>query len=199
MGQENSKVVNIRKFLETTPPNQLQTVTLRIIDRQFPGSLSKVNRVIFPEIFLYCDDEKCEGERYFKTQEEAEIYEIEHTFLIVTFTCKNCGRREKNFSLKLIKKDMTTAEIYKLGELPIFGPPIPSKLISLVGKDRETFLQGWRAEKQSMGIGAFAYYRRVVENQTGRIFDKIIKSLEKVDDTKDIIEELEVAKKNIIY
>jgi hypothetical protein len=35
------------------------------------------------------------------------------------------------------------------------------------------FLQGRRAELRGLGIGAFAYYRRVVENQKGRLISEI--------------------------
>jgi hypothetical protein len=31
---------------------------------------------------------------------------------------------------------------YKIGELPIYGPPTPARLISLIGPDREIFLKG---------------------------------------------------------
>jgi hypothetical protein len=37
------------------------------------------------------------------------------------------------------------------------------------------FLQGRRAEIKGLGIGAFAYYRRVVENQKNRIIAEIAK------------------------
>jgi hypothetical protein len=37
------------------------------------------------------------------------------------------------------------------------------------------FIRGRRAENQGLGIGAFAYYRRVVENQKGRLITEIAK------------------------
>jgi hypothetical protein len=63
----------------------------------------------------------------------------------------------------------------KLGEFSSFGPPIPSRVITLIGPDRELFIRGRRAENQGLGIGAFAYYRRVVENQKGRLIIEIAK------------------------
>lgn len=57
--------------------------------------------------------------------------------------------------------------------MPPFGPPVPSKVVTLIGPDREMFLRGRRVENQGLGIGAFAYYRRVVENQKGRLIKKI--------------------------
>ena len=44
----------------------------------------------------------------------------------------------------------------------------------MLGSEREYYFKGLRAESQSMGIAAFAYYRRVVENKKFVIFDQII-------------------------
>jgi hypothetical protein len=65
------------------------------------------------------------------------------------------------------------ATCVKLGQIPAFGPQTPARLISLIGPDRDLFLQGRRAENRGLGIGAFAYYRRVVENQKNRIISEI--------------------------
>jgi hypothetical protein len=72
----------------------------------------------------------------------------------------------------------------KVGEFPPFGPPTPALVISLIGPDREKFLKGRRSESQGLGIGAFAYYRRVVENQKSRIITEIGKVAKRLG-TKD--------------
>jgi hypothetical protein len=66
----------------------------------------------------------------------------------------------------------------KLGEYPPFGPPIPARVISLIGPDRDLFLKGRRAELRGLGIGAFVYYRRVLEQQKGRIIQEVRKVAE---------------------
>ena len=83
---------------------------------------------------------------------------------------------------------------YKLGELPPFGPPTPSRLIKLIGPDREIFLKGRRCENQGLGIGAFVYYRRVIESQKNRILDEILKVAKKLNATPESISELENAR-----
>ena len=47
--------------------------------------------------------------------------------------------------------------------------------------------------------GAFAYYRRVVENHKNEIFDEIIKVCETVGASEELIEELGSAKKEISF
>ncbi len=73
----------------------------------------------------------------------------------------------------------------KFGENPVFGPPIPARLLKLIGPDRDTFLKGRRCENQGLGVGAFVYYRRVVEQQKIRIFKEIVKVSEKIGAPKE--------------
>jgi hypothetical protein len=91
------------------------------------------------------------------------------------------------------------AELFKYGEYPSFGPPLPSKLIELVRPEWEYFLKGRRAENQGLGIGSFAYYRRVIESQKNRILDEIIKAANKLAAPLEAIEELELAKQEIQF
>lgn len=77
--------------------------------------------------------------------------------------------------------EKTPAEVVKIGEWPPLGPSVPKNLRKLLGKpEYKLFLTGRRAEGQGMGIAAFAYYRRVVENQRTLLFDKIIAAAERL-------------------
>ena len=116
--------------------------------------------------------------------------------VLLRYVCRNCRQETRVFALvmTLPRDHSSSGEVTKVGEYPPFGPPVPSRLISLVGGDRELFLTGRRAEHQGMGIGAFAYYRRVVENQRDRIFGEIIAVAKKTNAGDDIIKGLEAAK-----
>src|SRR5215203_6012781 len=99
---------------------------------------------------------------------------------------------QKIFSLAVLPSNRGTfGHCSKFGEHPVFGPPTSSRLISLAGPDRETFLKGRRCENQGLGIGAFVYYRRVIENQNNRILDEIIKVALRLGAPPDAIRELE--------
>ncbi|MFA9476940.1 hypothetical protein ACERK3_01410 [Phycisphaerales bacterium AB-hyl4] len=45
-----------------------------------------------------------------------------------------------------------------------------------------------------MGVGAYAYYRRIVEAQRGRLFDRMIKVTRLKPGADDLVKELEAAK-----
>jgi hypothetical protein len=86
--------------------------------------------------------------------------------------------------------------IYKYGERPPFGPPTPARLLRILGSvEKDYYLKGRRAEIQGMGIGAFAYYRRAVENQKNSLFDEIIRVAQQIGASKEILSDLEAAKK----
>lgn len=69
------------------------------------------------------------------------------------------------------------------------------RLHDILGKDQELFFKGRRAESQGMGIGAFGYYRRVVENQKDRLIDQIIKVAKRTNAPPEMVKTLESAKK----
>jgi hypothetical protein len=57
------------------------------------------------------------------------------------------------------------------------------------------FLNGRRCENQGLGIGAFVYYRRVVEDQKNRILEQITKVAEAVGASPDTIAALKAAQR----
>jgi hypothetical protein len=111
------------------------------------------------------------------------------------YKCKNCGSQDKLFALLVTPSEEvgTHGAVLKVGEFPQFGPPTPSRLIKLIGPDRELFLRGRRAEIHGLGIGAFAYYRRVVENQKGRILREITRVAETLGTSSENVERLKSA------
>jgi hypothetical protein len=119
----------------------------------------------------------------------------------VTYSCRNCQEKFKRYALALSADKERNGEFYfghafKLGEHPPFGPPTPARMLRLIQEDRELFLIGRRAETQGMGIGAFAYYRRVVDNQKRRLFQKIIDVAKRLDAPVAQIKELESERDN---
>jgi hypothetical protein len=85
-------------------------------------------------------------------------------------------------------------EVLKFGELPAFGPPTPPALLRLLDNEQTYYLKGRRAESQGMGIAAFAYYRRVVENRKNDFIDEIIRVARHLGADEATVRILETAK-----
>ena len=77
--------------------------------------------------------------------------------------------------------------------MPAFGPPLPARLFKMAGADGELLRKGRRAENQSLGIGAFVYYRRVVENQKDRLLGEIRKAAERLEADGELLDSIDLA------
>lgn len=126
-------------------------------------------------IELHC--ETCQGDRTFRQSGATEWINSTDRNAFLYYICGNCHKSIKIFAVRMRKSSETefvkSGIAIKFGELPSFGPVVPARVISLIGPDRDLFLKGRRAENQGLGIGAFAYYRQVVEQQKGRLIGKI--------------------------
>lgn len=183
----------LSEFLEGNPPNQVTAIN----DLADIGSYTNGNRwarMRTPQLQLHCSHESCNGIRFFRCISDGSsiLNENDYDFFYLTYKCSNCQETEKTFSLAAKLKGNVTQEgdCYKFGELPTFGPSVSPKLIKLIGPDRDDFLKGRRCENQGLGVGAFIYYRRVVENQKDRILGKIITVSEKIGASEESIDRL---------
>lgn len=85
------------------------------------------------------------------------------------------------------------ATVLKYGDYPTLDAKISGKLLKLIAQDRELFLKGYQAERHGLGIGAFGYYRRVVENQKDQILGAIGDAARTLGHT-ELVAEIELAK-----
>ena len=186
--KEEIEYQTLSEFLESNPPNQLIHISDLV---EWDGYH---NTVKTPEIQLHCDHKDCNGVRFFRcVSGKGKSLAIKYyEYFYLTYRCSNCQEVNKTFSLaaKVDVDAKPQGECYKFGELPTYGPPVSPKLIKLIGPDREEFLKGRRCENQGLGVGAFIYYRRVVENQKNRIIGEIIKVSEKIGAPKEKLEKL---------
>lgn len=85
-------------------------------------------------------------------------------------------------------------QIVRVTEWPDFSFRTPAKVTSVIGPDRDLFLKGRKAESVGLGIGAFAYYRRIVEDQKNRLFDEIIRVARRLNAPAQMVSRLEAAR-----
>jgi hypothetical protein len=191
-------LITFKDFLENVHPSVAKKISDVWFVKRYPSGGAK-NRLALPALRLHCPH--CEGERWFRSNDEHNVEEMNSpNVTFIFYLCSDCRRSRKSFSLWItIKKAMGEGVAYKYGERPPFGVPVPNKVLRHFGDDRENFIKGRQCENQGLGVGAFAYYRRVVENHKNEIFDEIIKVCETVSAPQKLIEELDCAKKEISF
>lgn len=194
--QQETERISLPEFLEGIAPSQLMAVARMARGLETTSGSIYDHRFRTPDIQLHCSHESCNGTRFFRCIDDGpSVSPASFKFFYLTYRCGNCQNVEKTFSIAArLDEEGGSGQCYKFGESPTYGPPTPSRLIKLIGPDRETFLKGRRCENQGLGIGAFVYYRRVVENQKNRILAEIIKVANKLSVSPDLIAELEAAK-----
>jgi len=188
--------VSFADFLEAVPPNQLREITDVVNVRSAHGS-GITYEIATPELSLHCGTETCNGKRFFRYSAGTRTIQANsNAKVFFTYLCANCQKTQKIFALHVFcdGSGARTGSCYKFGEHPNFGPPTPTRLLRLFGNERDLFLKGRRCENQGLGVAAFAYYRRVVENHKNQIFAEIIKVAEKVGAPAEMIAALEAAK-----
>lgn len=177
-----------------------------------PGVRAKVTRaatgkdlVHTPRLLTHC--RSCGGDRYFEhSGENKPSLTLTTTTFFLFYTCRNCGKERKTYTLsgriEFADKMLFTKEpgpvlpaiLTKFGELPFYAPSTPPRLMRMLGGDKDLFLKGRRCESQGLGIAAYAYYRRIVENMKDRFLDEIRTIAEKTDSSDKVIALLREAK-----
>ncbi len=201
---KTDKAITITEFLEKTPPSQQKKIRgllkNRVKSTGLPFGEIKISYFSLPfgEITLDCPSASCNGNRFFKCENDRDTWTIGSDWesLFLHYKCRNCKEYDKTFAI-IIKENESTennCDVIKLGEWPTFGPRTPARVINMIGPDKDFFLKGRRSEIAGLGIGAFSYYRRLIENQKERLIENIIKVAKITDYNEDLIANLEKAK-----
>jgi hypothetical protein len=196
-------VIDWRKFLTDYPPG-----TRASAEGAVDASSGRPN-VAVPELQIYCDG-PCQAVSYCagKARAGGQLFPspgpLQARDYILFYSCCKCQTPVKSYAVRVLGEEswllqMMTADVAKLGEWPPFSFRTPSKVTSLVGPDRELFFKGRRAESEGLGVGAFAYYRRIVEGQKNRLLDEIISVARRTGAPDEVISQLEAAKNEIQF
>jgi hypothetical protein len=148
-----------------------------------------------PDLEMHCDTESCSGIRFFDGGADVTLLTSGDQNIFLEYRCRNCKKSPKLFAVKNVLSRPDRHIVLKIGEWPPYGPVTPGGVIAIVGPDRDFFLKGRRAENLGLGIGAFAYYRRVVENQKGRLIREISKVARTLGAGQPVLDRFEAAAK----
>lgn len=137
----------------------------------------------FPRfIRVHCGNPKCDGvRRHNKGKGETFWFSDCLSYHYVSYSCTDCQTRSKMFGIRATRKTENdqTAICTKIYQEPAFGQPIPKRLFDIIGEEnREFFLQARRSIARGLGIGAYGYYRRIVENTKFDLVGSVLKVAE---------------------
>jgi hypothetical protein len=132
-----------------------------------------------PILKLYCNGKECQGERFAYPVHDSDyesIYTIYKSGADFSFkySCRNCGKYLKTFAVIIAKDAEGEWMGCKYGEYPQHSIQTPARLRTLLGGNADIYFKGRQCEIHGQGIGAFAYYRRVVEVTKNDIIDLIL-------------------------
>ncbi|SHN86950.1 hypothetical protein [Bradyrhizobium erythrophlei] len=192
------EVMTLASFLETKPPG----VNIKISDL-FSPEIRNTNKyapwqINTPRLTLHCDDTECDGLRHFRfVAGDRQPKDSKRLLTYLTYVCSNCRRSTKVYSLNAAAESENdeVGLCYKYGEMPPFGPSTPPRLLKLFEHNRDLFMKGRRCESQGLGVGAFVYYRRVVEDQRTAIIGEIIRVAKLINAPAETLASLESARK----
>ena len=94
----------------------------------------------------------------------------ENLIIHLNYICASCEKFNRIFSLRVGKNRQY---IEKVGQFPPWSIKIEKNLKQLLKEYSEYYKKGKTCESQSYGIGAFAYYRRIVEGVIGELLESI--------------------------
>jgi len=165
-----------KEFLETYPLH-------RKFDFSFPQLLTEV---IFPPIHMYCEVENAEHtfNKIFdidEVQRQGTGAVTAGQVIKVTYQCSSCHKFFRHF---LIEFDKSGNWIRKMGQFPPWDITINKELEKALEGNSKIYRNGLTCESQGYGIGAFAYYRRVVEEIIDNLLIQITDLIEPAQKNK---------------
>ncbi len=146
----------------------------------------KNKHIAWPPINMFCP--KCKQTNTFVgSQRCTNERSIHNTFDIagcmsfLIYKCVSCNQFEQSYLTKIADD---RSYIMKVGQHPAWFINVDDKFSYILGEYEETYKKGLICESQGYGIGANAYYRRIVERITDKLLNMIF-DLMGEDENKD--------------
>lgn len=190
--EDTTAFIPFKEFLEEYPIGTRQKVSgYYEVDTSVPASRSDRFPKCTPTLRLYCQE--CDGFRNFEGKWQHNRYCSSPFDDFLIYKCRDCNKQEKRFCLYATPLEIKNGEMIKLGEYPSLHIKLPTNLSKLFGDDSRNFINGLKCERQGLGIGAYSYYRRVLENQKNQLLGEVLKVSRKLSVKDEMIQTIERA------
>ena len=162
-------------------------------------------KISVPPLNFFCP--VCQRMQTYKCfQEIPEYSDFCKTFHHVRYSCVGCGEDYRDFFVRFFEKESKIKRgkgfsvkkdlyVMKVGQYPEWSIDIPKSVQKFLGEHSALFKKGLICESQSYGIGAYAYYRRVLEKCINSLLDSITNLVEEGKERNAYVKHVESAKK----
>lgn len=154
-----------KEFLEDYP-------LLRKYKMEVPSYLNGLSK---SAIKMYC--KFCQSDQTYNMHNEFwEDYRVVNNsskgeVVRAMYVCAACARDIRFFYIKI---DPELKYVHKIGQYPPWEIKVDKELEKSLHKHAATYKKGLVCESQNYGIGAFAYYRRIVEEVIDELLESIV-------------------------
>lgn len=156
-----------------------------------------------PSIRLHCESEMCGGETIFDTSNQI----VSNAgVIVVKYQCRHCRTQQYIYAVVATETEEASQgpmamRVMKVGQIPRSGMRLEARVLRMIDDQNLVALmkKGLVAEAEGLGIGAFTYYRRVVEQATTQLLGAIRKAMVTLGVDTEHILVVENAMKNTQY
>ena len=143
---------------------------------------------------IYCNHNKCQQETQWETDETIQYFSSSGFIRDRRYTCRNCG--ERSIYYYFIWQEGKTGSVFvKIGQYPPLEIEPSTELSKALGsEDAKLYKKGLINANFNHGLGAVAYFRRVLENKVNLILDLIAEGLRNAQSEAEDLKQLEEIK-----
>jgi hypothetical protein len=129
------------------------------------------------EIKMYCGHPRCRKEQQWKTGDVTHYFSRQEV-QSRTYACRNCGENDIEYLFIWHELEQCGGEFLKVGQFPPLAIELSSELSKALGEENaELYKKALINANYNHGLGAIAYFRRVLENKVNLIIDLIAEAL----------------------
>ncbi|NOK07695.1 hypothetical protein [Corallococcus exercitus] len=153
-------------------------------------------------IHLYCANSNC-------VNLESTTWLVMEQHPLAIYKCQNCQESRATFWIESVATKsaelmnpggrpfsvMAEGIFRKLGQQPTWAPKIPKRLLKNLGPSATLFRRGVACLQEGLGIGASAYFRRVIEEEVKTLLE-LAERAAILDDDQAALDNIRVARES---
>jgi hypothetical protein len=154
-----------------------------------------------PQLKMFCSDQDCMADEWWQLERRESAFYFGHEEpQHEAYRCRNCGREKQHYWIEWSERNppgegQDAGVIIKVGQWPPLSIEPPSDLAKILGKeDANLYKKALINASISHGVGALAYFRRVIENKVNQLIDLIAEAAQAAHTGADELKHIEAVK-----